>query len=864
MRGPGGFHILRMEHHDLRSWVIRALFLLCCLMFSWGALTAQSHGLQFSGHEKPLDERTELYLTPNKPLEFNNTFDLSFDLRFQPNQESYFGYVFRLVMGTKSIDLIHGILPESPNNFQLVLNDRPSNISMQVPIESLTTTWTNLHFRIDARKGIISCDLGDTTLVDSFEGYETKEGVRIFFGAHQYGQFTTTDVARMSLRDIEVVADKKQFAWPLKQEEGEVVKEIKHHRNGMVKNPNWLLTMHSNWRKIASLELNGPIQTTFNQNEDYIYIATPLSFMTLSLIDNSITSTEHDQLYNILSTNSLLYDSVSDHLLSYSIDNNYVSFYDPISGALSEFVEDTLNLTRYWHHNNFIHPDGDLYTFGGYGYFSYNNLVFRSPAGSSYFDTIHYSGEFHPRYLAASAYSAENNSLYILGGYGSQSGQQVLNPNYYFELLEYSFDDSTFSKIYDCPNREENFCFANTAVLIDHHMYALSFSKYQFDNTLQLLEIDIDDPSIRELGSPIPFKFLDVQSNVDLFFSRSSNRLIAVTTFFNDDKTTMDVYSIAYPPRMSSTQPEKAVLSKPRQLKQLLIYLGLLFLLVGGMAIWRVSRKKEIQQDRNTLLKKKKVIGSIETESTNKEIPPGSIILFGGFQIIDQEGNDITGSFTKLLKKLLLLIMLNSLKHNKGVSSQLISETFWFDKSAASARNNRAVNIVKLKSLLEKVGKANISKDTGYWKFEYDPNSIYIDYADYLGIVNKESETTKEDILALLNIIDRGQFLQNTDADWLDVFKSEVSNDIIDTLADYIEGSKNEPDFVLHLTKCMFMFDIASEEAMIHQCRTLFTLGKHSLAKKAYTKFVKEYKTLYDEEYSRSFNSIIESGKEQK
>lgn len=70
------------------------------------------------------------------------------------------------------------------------------------------------------------------------------------------------------------------------------------------------------------------------------------------------------------------------------------------------------------------------------------------------------------------------------------------------------------------------------------------------------------------------------------------------------------------------------------------------------------------------------------------------------------------------------------------------------------------------------------------------------------------------------------------------------------------------PDFILHLTNCMFTFDIASEEAMILQCRTLFKLGKHSLAKKFYAKFVKEYKTLYDEEYKRSFNEILDNGNE--
>ena len=236
--------------------------------------------------------------------------------------------------------------------------------------------------------------------------------------------------------------------------------------------------------------------------------------------------------------------------------------------------------------------------------------------------------------------------------------------------------------------------------------------------------------------------------------------------------------------------------------------------------------------------------------------------MFGGFQVIDSDGNDITGSFTPLLKKLLLFIMLNSLKQNKGVSSQILSETFWFDKSTESARNNRAVNIVKLKSLIDKVGQATISKDTGYWKFEYDPATMNIDYADYLNILGKHGDMNRADISDLLSIIDNGSFLQNTNAEWLDQYKSEVSNEIIDALVDFIGKSDPEPDFILHLANCMFTFDIASEEAMILQCQTLFKLGKHSLAKKSYAKFVKEYETLYDEEYSRSFSNVLDSKSE--
>jgi hypothetical protein len=105
--------------------------------------------------------------------------------------------------------------------------------------------------------------------------------------------------------------------------------------------------------------------------------------------------------------------------------------------------------------------------------------------------------------------------------------------------------------------------------------------------------------------------------------------------------------------------------------------------------------------------------------------------------------------------------------------------------------------------------------------------------------------------------VENKPFLHNTTADWLDQFKSEVSNDLLDAFLKYIGSSKDDPEFLLHITNCLFIFDPVSEEALKTQCRLLIQQGKHSLAKKAYSKFIDDYKQLYDEEYALSFNQVI-------
>jgi hypothetical protein len=63
---------------------------------------------------------------------------------------------------------------------------------------------------------------------------------------------------------------------------------------------------------------------------------------------------------------------------------------------------------------------------------------------------------------------------------------------------------------------------------------------------------------------------------------------------------------------------------------------------------------------------------------------------------------------------------------------------------------------------------------------------------------------------------------------------------------------------LIHIADAVFFFDALNEEAMIIKCKILSKLGKHSLAKNTFLKFTKEYNTLYNEEYSKDFNEIVE------
>lgn len=272
-------------------------------------------------------------------------------------------------------------------------------------------------------------------------------------------------------------------------------------------------------------------------------------------------------------------------------------------------------------------------------------------------------------------------------------------------------------------------------------------------------------------------------------------------------------------------------------------------------------------QLRKKLLRRKQSASASQLESeitiTNNEssvyVPQtvNAIYLFGGFHIYDTVGNNITKKFTPLLKELFLLLLVHT--PEKGITSERLKELLWFDKTEQSAKNNRAVNIGKLRSLLDTLGENEVSNKTGSWILNLNLEQIYVDYYDYLSLAAKGKLTTREDILKLLQLSKQGSFLYDTDYEWLDRYKSTVSDYIIDTLASYTETSVNiqtEPDLALQIADSISLCDQLNEYALQLRVNAYGALGKHSLAKKSYEKFTKEYFNAYGEKFSKSFTDI--------
>jgi two-component SAPR family response regulator len=535
-----------------------------------------------------------------------------------------------------------------------------------------------------------------------------------------------------------------------------------------------------------------------------------------------------------------------------------------LTGKWTETDASSNSESFYRHFNSYFNPDDNsIYIFGGYGMHTYHNEIIRLDLNKNEWQDLTIDNDiFFPRYLAG--IGSLNDTIYLLGGYGSITGSQMVNPHSYFDLLGYSVKNRTLFKKFEIARIYDDMCVANTIWINDksRDYYALIFEKSKFESDLQLIQGNIDNPIVEFVGHKIPYKFFDIKSNASLFYFPNQKKLFAYTSFLTDSVTTfVSIYSIDYPPAELSSD----TLNVKSRKNLLLIFFAIVLVILSSFLTMYIIRKRRFKR----ILQDEIEAGTrIIDEECNKpaheepmEKPKYQLILFGGFQVFNQKNEDITNKFSPLLKELFLLILLNTYKNNKGITSDQISEFLWFGKSTSSARNNRAVNIAKLKAILVEMGAVELSKKTGYWKIIFEKDLVKSDYHDFLEIAGSKSNLTKRNICRLLDITKQGGFLINTNYEWLDDFKSDISDRIIDTLVAFTEKCKLETDaeIIIHLADCIFNFDKVNEEALVLKCRAEYFLGNHSLAKVTYEKFVKEYQKLYDEEFKKSFNEIIKS-----
>ncbi len=834
---------------------------------------SQDYGLTFNGQHYSLDERTGLNLTPNGFENFNDEFSITFDIKIDLMQKRLFGYVLRVINDkNQNIDLIISNNATS-NSTVKSLNIIIGTTKAVVPIDNTIfnkNKWIKLGLKFSLIQKSLLFSIQDATVFKKYISFNNTDSFKVNFGANNYKHFASTDVPDMSIRDIKLyVNNKLKSHYPLNEIKGNFAHDNYSENKAIVTHSNWILYRHQEWEKVFENEVYGTQLITADTVNDVLYLLRNKELLVYNIEKNEPISIKYKNhpIYLTLDHRAV-YNYQDKNIYCYLIDRNVVSKLNIQTGVWENeavFTKEK-HKQKYQQHNSIYSlVDNSIYTFGGYGQYSYNNEVRRINLKQGFSEVIKTNASiFHPRYLAG--VGELNDTIYILGGYGSHSGSQLLNPKSYFDLLGYVIKEKKFIKKFEIPHVLEDMIVGNN-IWIDkknRDFFALISDKTKSKGYLQILKGNIDNSKAELVGSKIPYNFFDVKSFATLYYFPKNKKFLAYTSFFTDSiKTQFKIYSIKYPPINNNNI---LVQSDTKNVKYILYYIAFLLLFLS-VILWYFYSKKykariNVKVDEIDTIQFNDSISKVEEIdfepiSSNLDY---QIIFFGGFQIIDHKQNDITSKFSPLLKELFLLIWLYSLKNNKGISPDKLIEILWYDKDTKSAQNNKSVNIAKLKGLLTEVGNCKLTNDTGYWKIKFDPKILKNDYFQVLQIVEtKKREINKKQIKHLIKITKKGSFLLNLNYEWLDSFKSDISDRIVDTLVDFGENFtiEEEPDFMINLADSIFNFDSINEEAMFFKCKAQNVMGKHSNAESTYKKFIKEYEILYGQKYKHSFVDVL-------
>lgn len=246
----------------------------------------------------------------------------------------------------------------------------------------------------------------------------------------------------------------------------------------------------------------------------------------------------------------------------------------------------------------------------------------------------------------------------------------------------------------------------------------------------------------------------------------------------------------------------------------------------------------------------------VDRNSTVRFPQRNAIYLFGDMRILDNDGQEVSCRFSPLLRELFLILLFKT--PEGGISSKTLTEMLWLDKDESSAKNNRSVNLHKLRTLLAGVGNCSIERKGGKWQILFDDNT-YIDYYECIGDRLQPDRLNADTVSILSAMTARGGLLPSSDYLWLDPYKSSVSDNLIGTLLRYAAGLGDNDGYGTRLQVCDIVsrFDPVNEFALKLRCLTYLSMNRQYMARRAYDQFVRVYREMYGEDFSQSYSSII-------
>ena len=852
------------------------LSVLLCMVGKVDASSLYDYGLSLKSHSVPGIERTTLYLDDNQPFSIKNDFIISFQMYVRANEHD-FGTILHLHTNTNQFIRFSFVAGEERHFPALVLNEGIININS--PIEREKWLDVSLHLRL--KDNVIEIDY-DNKKISAMAPLQGVKSVTALFG--QMKEYLS-DVAPIDLRNVTITQDGKQIReWKLWKHNDTVCYDEIEGAVARAIHPVWLIDNHIEWKLVHQAKIPGKLDVAFNAREALFYLVRSQS---IDVLDENGTLQKEIAIRGgypaVEFPNHLLYDTLSNKLVSYYPKKGITSRFSFDTERWSNEIRNTEEASNYNHARTFNPADSSFYFFGGYGFYQYRNDLYRMKYSTNQIEQVEYERPLYPRYSAAMAIVGDE--LYIFGGRGNKYGKQELSSHYYWGLCAINLKNKQ-SRIVWQKNQpqEEGTIMASTMYFepSDSSFYAVSTNKGGV-----LWKISMKDSVYSEVSKPIYNESTYQDSDFSLYTSPSHGKLFLVLDKILSNHThELAIYSINMP-LVNEVDIRQSTAGESINNRWYLYAIGILLLLVlAGFVLYRFKyngKNKKAPATKKGTEKTVATTGKVQSQSDvpeSKTIPKkewmqesetiftetvnyydrsrAAISLLGCFNVRDKDGNDITSNFTPRLKHLLILLILYTEKNAQGILASKTTEILWPEKEETAARNNRNVNLRKLRVLLESIGDMEVMIENNFLRIKWG-TGVFCDYHTLITCTKQfEQEKSEELLNRILEILLYGPLLPNTILDWLDDFKDDYSSYSIDLLKNLldIEISRNHQDMIIRLADIMFLHDPLNEEALAAKCSVLVTQGKKGIARNLYDRFCKEYHDSMGETYKVPFADL--------
>lgn len=826
-------------------WHKQSGWLLILLLFLSSLLQAQdSRGLLFRSYHTPINSRTSLHLSPEEPIEFNQTLSVSFNVSFW--RVSELGYLLRFSSGEGTdtrIDLLYkpGV---AEGIFKLSINGQTEIAEISIPEDQLVRNkWLKITVILDKQKGQLSLTINGQSASLKSPLIKTLPPLNPVFGMSPYGLPSAVATPRFGIKNLELSIDKTNYLWPLHKSNSATLSSESDSYDIEVNHPEWIIDTHQNWQQQHIQQARPMPGITFDNTTDDIYIVEEGLITVYNIANRSIQEFKPKNSFpKDQGTQYSLYSTQQKQLYGYDLSPAQAYTFNTSTEMWENPHPEENPLIYIWQHAPFENAiNGNPMILGGYGFFAArNHLLEFNPSAKTWNEVPLKGDSLSPRSMLGITPGFQKGEYYVYGGYGNESGKQDLGFENLSDLYLLNLNDSTLKKLWELPPGSTPYLPSASMVLHpeDSAIYALGYAYLDGYPELELIKVSISEPSIEviPLKEKLPFEIRNIGDyNLFLYYAAQTKELVSVLRINTDpNNAEVKIHTISYPPSAPTAMIESTESGIPWQLiiPGATLLVGLLIVLIKSRT--RTDRTESIPA------------------YTPLKTQPYNIQVLGEFKVTNPAGETLTQKLSPKLKELFLLILLHSLSDKKGISTKALTEILWPDASAASAKNNRGVNLQKLRQALSSLSSTEIIFTENKWTISFQKTSDCDLYHALQAIGQK-------DLPAMISIAQAGTLLPGTSYEWLDSFKVEIHFKLIQYLMSQAEVAKGNSEWasLVEISRAIFCIDPIHDEALNHLLKGLISLKKVSNAKAAYEQFTERYKHLYQEPYPILFDDIL-------